>query len=70
VQKVYRDLATLLIGVIGRRAIAASTNKQTDAQYNTIQYNTKFVKCHVAVASDALANRTVKKHRRKRANVL
>ena len=31
-------------------------------QYNTIQYNTKFVKCHVAVASEALANRTVKKH--------
>jgi len=27
--------------------------------YNTIQYNTKFVKCHVAVASEALANRTV-----------
>ena len=32
--------------------------------YNTIQYNTKFVKRHVAVASEALANRTVKKHRR------
>ena len=64
-QKVYRDLATLLIGVIGRRAIAASTNKQTDAQYNT-----KVVKCHVAVDSEALANRTVKKHRWKRTNVL
>ena len=35
-------------------------------QYNTIQYNTKFVKRHVAVASEALANRTVRKHRRKR----
>ena len=39
-------------------------------QYNTIQYNTKFVKRHVAVASEALANRTVKKHRRRRTNVL
>ena len=37
---------------------------------NTIQYNTKFVKRHVAVASEALANRTVKKHRRRRTNVL
>ena len=37
----------------------------------TIQkYNTKFVKRHVAVASEALANRTVKKHRRTRTNVL
>jgi len=34
-----------------------------DRQYNTIQYNTKYVKRHVAVASGALANRTVKKHR-------
>jgi len=38
--------------------------------YSTIQYNTKFVKRHVAVASEALANRTVKKHRRRRTNVL
>jgi len=37
-------------------------------QYNTIQ--TKFVKRHVAVASEALANRTVKKHRQRRTNVL
>jgi len=37
--------------------------------HNTIQYSTKFVKRHVAVASEALANRTVKKHRR-RTNVL
>jgi len=37
-------------------------------KYNTIQYNTKFVKRHVAVASEALANRTVKKHRRRRSN--
>ena len=36
----------------------------------TIQYNTKFVKRHVTVASEALANRTVKKHRRRRTNVL
>jgi len=28
-----------------------------------MQYNTKSVKRHVAVASEALANRTVKKHR-------
>ena len=33
-------------------------------------YNTKFVKRHVAVASEALANRTVKKHRRRKTNVL
>jgi len=39
-------------------------------QSNTIQYNTKFVKRHVAVASEALANRTVKKQRRRRTNVL
>jgi len=39
-------------------------------QYSTIQYNTKFVKRHVAVASEALANRTVKKHRQRRTNVL
>ena len=38
--------------------------------YNTIQYNTKFVKRHVAVASEALANRSVKKQRRRRTNVL
>ena len=37
-------------------------------QYYTIQY--KFVKRHVAVASEALANRSVKKHRRRRTNVL
>jgi len=36
----------------------------------TIQYNTKFVKRRVAVASEALANRSVKKHRRRRTNVL
>ena len=35
----------------------------------TIQYNTEFVKRHVAVASEALVNRTVKKHKR-RTNVL
>jgi len=39
-------------------------------RYNTIQYNTKFVKRHVAVASEALANRSVKKQRRRRTNVL
>jgi len=38
--------------------------------HNTIQCNTKFAKRHVAVASEALANRTVKKHRRRRTNVL
>jgi len=38
--------------------------------YNNIQYNAKFVKRHVAVASEALANRSVKKHRRRRTNVL
>ena len=42
----------------------------TAIQYNTIQYSTKLVKRHVAVASEALANRTVKKHRRRRTNVL
>ena len=36
----------------------------------SVQYNTQFVKRHVAVASEALANRTVKKHRRRRTNVL
>ena len=36
----------------------------------SIQYNTKFVKRHVAVAPEVLANRTVKKHRRRRTNVL
>ena len=41
-----------------------------DKHINTIQYNIKFVKRHVAVASEALANRTVKKHRRERTNVL
>ena len=35
-----------------------------------IQYNTKFVQRHVAVASEALANRSVKKQRRRRTNVL
>ena len=40
------------------------------AASSTIQYNTKFVKRHVAVASKALANRTVKKQRRRRTNVL
>jgi len=38
--------------------------------HNTIQYNTKFAKRYVAMASEALANRTVKKHRRRRTNVL
>ena len=43
---------------------------RTANEQNTIQCNTKFVKRHVAVASEALANRTVKKHRRRRTNVL
>ena len=34
----------------------------TKCQVNTIQINTQFVKRHVAVASEALVNRTVKKH--------
>ena len=34
--------------------------------YNTIRYNTKFVQRHVAVASETLTNRTVKKHKRRR----
>ena len=38
--------------------------------HKPIQYNTKFVKRHVAVALEALANRTVKKHGRKRTDVL
>ena len=42
----------------------------TQNNHNTIQYNTKFVKRHVAVASEALANKTVKKHRRRRTDVL
>jgi len=33
-------------------------------------YNTIFVKRHVAVASEALANRSVRKQRRRRTNVL
>ena len=41
-----------------------------DLYNNTIQYNTKFVKRHVAVASEALANRSVRKQRRRRTNVL
>ena len=49
----------------------ASQALNTGNYYNTIlQYNTTFVKRHVAVASEALANRTVKKHRRRRTNVL
>jgi len=36
---------------------------------NNSNNNTKFVKRRVAVASEALANRTVKKHRRRRTNV-
>jgi len=37
---------------------------------NNNNNNTKFVKRRVAVASEALANRTVKKHTRRRTNVL
>jgi len=37
---------------------------------DTMQYNAEFVKRHVAVASEAPANRTVKKQRRRRTNVL
>jgi len=37
-------------------------------QYNTIQY--KICKAPCCVASEALANRTVKKHRRRRTTVL
>jgi len=41
-----------------------------DNRASSIQYK-KIVKRHVAVASEALANsRTVKKHRRRRTNVL
>jgi len=50
-----------------RLAAGLSTNNRL---YNTIQYNTKFVKRHVAVASEALANRSVRKQRRRRTNVL
>ena len=51
------------------RGLSGGGQKKT-IQYNTIQYNTKFVKRHVAVASEALANRSVKKQRRRRTNVL
>ena len=44
--------------------------EEENIEYNTKKYNTKFVKRHVAVASEALTNRTVKKHRRRRTNVL
>ena len=54
----------------GRGDIPALTPDEAGTRYNTIQYNTKFVKRHVAVASEALANRTVKKHKRRRTNVL
>ena len=47
-----------------------STAVLSTIQFDPIQYNTKFVKRHVAVASEALANRSVKKHRRRRTNVL
>jgi len=46
------------------------TLRVCDSHNNTIQYNTKFVKRHVAVASEALANRSVRKQRRRRTNVL
>jgi len=39
-----------------------STSLYAQYIHTIIQYNTKFVKRHVAVASEALANRTVKKH--------
>jgi len=49
---------------------ACKKTEQWGAGMVTIQYNTKFVKRHVAVASEALANRSVKKQRRRRTNVL
>ena len=50
-----------------RLKMPEKVGKKTGQDNNTIQ---KFVKHHAAVASEALANRTVKKHRRRRTNVL
>jgi len=62
--------ATVTVGISGTvvyRQKAHSWNptnsvKLRSVKYNTIQINTQFVKRHVAVASEALVNRTVKKH--------
>jgi len=43
---------------------------QNSNNNNNNTNNTKFVKRRVAMASEALANSTVKKHRRRRTNVL
>jgi len=47
--------------------LMSETFKQCNNNNNN---NTKFVKRRVAVASEALANRTVKKHSRRRTSVL
>jgi len=44
-----------LIGVISKPTKVELCISPVYRQYNTIQYNTKFVKRHVAVASEALA---------------
>jgi len=54
----------------GPRSAGGAQGPSAGKDATVIQYNTKFVKRHVAVASEALVNRTVKKHRRRRTNVL
>jgi len=60
-QMIGTSPACTLINIILPRVIKKNLNNNN---------NTKFVKRRVAVASEALANRTVKKHRRRRTNVL
>ena len=59
-----------IVSATGRPTVRQTTIISHQSSILTIQYNTKFLKCHVAVASEALANRTVKKHKRRRTNVL
>jgi len=72
---VYRPLQQRAAGLLLGARWAGDISQQRrlpDAQKHGAQqqYTIKFVKRHVAVASEALANRTVKKHRRMRTNVL
>jgi len=75
--KVHVAPRTLVKAVLSVSSTGCNNKRQSLAKLsyraidnNKIQYNTKFVKRHVGVASEALANRTVKKHRRRRTNVL
>ena len=63
----FIDAMQIQLQAVQRVPSHTHTHTHTQSNNTILLYNTKFVvKRHDAVASEALANRTVKKHRRRR----